>query len=201
VRAILPAFSDTWGLQKVVVAPSHVSSGGAAGFFAEANAFGSNQGIINHGRNVGLGEMHVFSTASVNQFSFRYHRIFNYITSQGTGTCEAAKIGIPGANIGCVNATVCASSSCGLTSTNNTGGGYWSLRDRGYSPFQSGTNSFTINDTFDMIRGKRDINVGGGIRINQMNVRAEGFQDGFWIVSGDWTGPSMADMVGLKLTF
>jgi hypothetical protein len=162
-----------------VVAPSHVSSGGAAGFFAGANAFGSNQGIINHGRNVALGETHVFSTASVNQFSFRYHRIFNYITSQGTGTCEAAKIGIPGANIGCVNGTACASSSCRLTSTNNTGGGYWSLGDRGYSPFQSGTNSFTINDTFDMIRGKRDINVGGGIRINQMNMRAEGFQDGF----------------------
>jgi hypothetical protein len=52
-----------------------------------------------------------------------------------------------------------------------------------------------------MIRGKHDIKVGGGIRINQMNVRAEGFQDGFWIVSGDWTGSSMADMVGLKLTF
>jgi hypothetical protein len=114
----------------------------------------------------------------VNQFSFRYHRIFNYITSQGTGTREAAKIGIPGANIGCVNGTACASSSCRLTSTNNTGGGYWSLGDRGYSPFQSGTNIFTINEMFD-IRGKRDINVGGGIRINQMNVRAEGFQDGF----------------------
>jgi hypothetical protein len=62
-------------------------------------------------------------------------------------------------------------------------------------PLQSGTNIFTINDTFDMIRGKHDI-MGGGIRINQMNVRAEGFQDGFWIVSGDWTGSSMADMVG-----
>ena len=73
----------------------------------------------------------------------------------------------------------CASSSCGLTSTNITGGGYWSQGDRGYSPFQSGTNIFTINDTFGMIRGKHDIKVGGGIRINQMNVRAEGFQDDF----------------------
>jgi Carboxypeptidase regulatory-like domain len=169
--------------------------GGAAGFFAEANAFGSNQGIINHARNVAIGETHVFSTASVNQFSFGYNRIFDYITSQGTGTCEATKIGIPGANIGCVNGTTCASSSCGLTSTNITGGGYWSLGDRGYSPFQGGTNIFTINDTFDMIRGKHDIKVGGGIRINQMNVRAEGFQDGFWIVSGAWTGSSMADML------
>jgi carboxypeptidase family protein len=169
--------------------------GGAAGFFAEANAFGSNQGIINHARNVAIGETHVFSTESVNQFSFGYNRIFDYITSQGTSTCEATKLGIPGANIGCVNGTTCAGSSCGLTSTQITGGGYWSLGDRGYSPFQGGTNIFTINDTFDMIRGKHDIKVGGGIRINQMNVRAEGFQDGFWVVSGAWTGSSMADML------
>ncbi len=176
--------------------------GGAAGFFAEQNAFGSNQGISNHGRNVAIGETHVFSTASVNQFSFGYNRIFNYITSQGTGTCESAKLGIPGANVGCVDGTTCSGSSCGLTSTNITGGGYWSLGDRGYSPFQGGTNIFTINDTFDMIRGKHDIKVGGGIRINQMNVRAEGFQDGFWIVGGAWTsggfslpGSSMADML------
>jgi hypothetical protein len=67
--------------------------------------------------------------------------------------------------------------------------------------WQRGTNIFTINDTFDMIRGKHDIKVGGGIRINQMNVRAEGLRDRFWIVSGDWTGSSMADMVGLRLTF
>jgi hypothetical protein len=176
--------------------------GGAAGFFAEANAFGSNQGIINHGRNVAVGETHVFSTASVNQLSFGYNRIFNYITSQGTGTCESAKLGIPGANVGCANGTTCTGSSCGLSSTQITGGGYWSLGDRGYSPFQGGTNIFTINDTFDMIRGKHDIKVGGGIRINQMNVRAEGFQDGFWVVGGAWTsggfslpGSSMADLL------
>jgi len=171
--------------------------GGAPGFFAEANAFGSNQGIANHGRNAAIGYTHVFSPTSVNQFAFGYNRIFNYITSQGTSSCESAIIGIPGANVGCggTDGTTCTGSSCGLTSTNVTGGGYWALGDRGYSPFQGGTNIFTINDTFDMIRGKHDIRVGGGIRINQMNVRAEGFQDGFWVVSGAWTGSSMADML------
>ena len=169
--------------------------GGATGFFAEANAFGSNQGIVNHARNVAIGETHIFSNTSVNQFSFGYNRIFNYITSQGTGSCESAKLGIPGANLGCGGGTTCAGSSCGLTSTNITGGGYWALGDRGYSPFQGGTNVFTINDTFDMIRGKHDIKVGMGVRINEMNVRAEGFQDGFWVVSGAWTGSSMADLL------
>ena len=179
--------------------------GGAAGFFAEQNAFGSNVGYINHARNVAIGETHVFSPTSVNQFSVGYNRIFDYITSQGTGSCEASKLGIPGADIGCGPGgigTTCKGSSCGLTSTNITGGGYWSLGDRGYSPFQGGTNIFTINDTFDMIRGKHDIRVGGGIRINEMNVRAEGFQDGFWVVGGAWTsdnfalpGNSMADVL------
>lgn len=169
--------------------------GGAAGFFAEANAFGSNQGITNHARNAAIGETHVFTATTVNQFNFGYNRIFNYITSQGTGTCASAMLGIPGANLGCSTSNTCSSSSCGLTSVNITGGGYWSLGDRGYSPFQGGTNIFTINDTFDMTRGKHDVRIGMGIRINQMNVRAEGFQDGFWITSGAWTGSSMADLL------
>ncbi len=40
-------------------------------------------------------------------------------------------------------------------------GGYWSLGDRGYSPFQGGTNVFSISDSFDMIRGNHDIKIGG----------------------------------------
>ena len=170
--------------------------GGATGFFAESNAFGSNQGIINHARNVAIGETHVFSPKSVNQFSFGYNRIFDYITSQGTDSCESSKLGIPGANLGCgggtPGATTCAGSSCGLTSTQVLQG-YWALGDRGYSPFQGGTNIFTINDTFDMIRGKHDIRVGGGIRINQMNVRAVGYQDGTWLISGAWTANTFPD--------
>jgi len=176
--------------------------GGAAGFFAEANAFGSNQGITNHARNAAIGETHVFTSTTVNQINFGYNRIFNYITSEGTGSCASAKLGIPGANLGCSTSNTCASSSCGLTSVNITGGGYWSLGDRGYSPFQGGTNIFTINDTFDMTRGKHDVRVGMGIRINQMNVRAQGFQDGFWVIGGAWTsdnfnfpGSSMADVL------
>ena len=76
--------------------------GGSPGF-AEANAFGSNQRIRNHARNVALGETHVFSANMVNQASFGYDRIFNYITSQGTGTCISSTIGggIPNANLGC----------------------------------------------------------------------------------------------------
>src|SRR5215470_1019121 len=74
--------------------------GGAPGF-ASQNAFGSNQGILNHARNVAIGQTHVISPVSVNQFYFGYNRIFDYITSFGTGTCASAKLGIVGANLGC----------------------------------------------------------------------------------------------------
>jgi hypothetical protein len=167
--------------------------GGAPGF-AEQGAFASNQGIVNHARNVSIGETHIFSSTDVNQFNLGYNRIFNYITSTGTGTCESTKLGIPGANLGCTGSgstQTCAGSSCGLTST-QLSGGYWSLGDRGYSPFQGGTNVFTISDSFDMIRGKHDIHIGAAIRNNQMNVRAVGFQDGYWVVSGAWTSNGFA---------
>ena len=159
--------------------------GGSPGF-AEANPFGSNQGILNHGRNVALSETHVFSPNTVNQVSGGYNRIFNYISSQGTGTCFSSVLGIPGANLG--------GESCGLTST-QVSGGYWSLGDRGFSPFQGGTNVFSVSDTLDMVRGKHDLRVGGAIRANQMNIKTEGFADGYWIYSGAWTNEPAADLL------
>ena len=58
--------------------------GGAPGF-AEQGAFASNQSIANHARNAAISETHVFSPTTVNQISFGFNRIFDYITSQGTG--------------------------------------------------------------------------------------------------------------------
>jgi hypothetical protein len=159
--------------------------GGSPGF-AEASPFASNQGIENHGRNVALSETHVFSPNTVNQVSGGYNRIFDYISSQGTGSCAAAAFGIPGANLGGI--------SCGLTSM-QMDGGYWSLGDRGFSPFQGGTNVFSVSDSLDMIRGSHDIKAGIGIRANQMNVRTNGFQDGYWIFTGLWGGEPMADFL------
>jgi hypothetical protein len=159
--------------------------GGSPGF-AEANPFASNQGILNHGRNVAASETHVFSGNTVNQFSAGYNRIFDYISSQGTGSCISQAFGIPGANLG--------GDSCGLTST-QLDGGYWSLGDRGYSPFQGGTNVFSVSDSLDMVRGGHDVKVGLGVRANQMNVKTQGFGDGYWIYSGAWAGEPMADLV------
>ena len=91
--------------------------------------------------------------------------------------------GIPGANLGCPSGgdtCVAGAYSCGLVSTLMLGG-YWSLGDRGYTPFQGGTNIFSFADSLDLVRGKHHIAVGIGIRANQMNVGAEAFQDGFWI--------------------
>ncbi len=174
--------------------------GGSPGF-AEANAFGSTQHITNHGRNLALSETHIFSSNNINQFTFGYNRIFNHIASFGDGTCEAANIGIMGANLnskcpnapaGVVNQSSKDCMSCGLSSTlmNN----YWALGDRGFAPFQGGTNVFQISDSFDMIRGKHDIKVGIGLRDQQLNVEASGFQDGFFINFG-LTGDATADLL------
>jgi hypothetical protein len=167
--------------------------GGAPGF-AEQGAFGSNQRIRNHGRNIAIGETHVFNASMVNQATFGYDRIFNYIFSQGTGTCASATIvpgGIPNANLGCAaGSTTCTNIySCGLTST-LVSGGYWALGDRPYSPFQGGTNIFSFRDSLDIIRAKHNLHVGIDIRRNQMNVGTEAFQDGFWLVGngGNFTG-------------
>jgi hypothetical protein len=174
--------------------------GGSPGF-AEANAFGSNQRIINHARNVAIGETHVFSPTMVNQASFGYNRIFDYITSQGTGTCASATIvpgGIPNANLGCPDRTCLPGAySCGLVST-IVAGGYWAIGDRGYSPFQGGTNIFSFRDSLDLSRHKHDFRVGIDFRANQMNVGTEAFQDGFWIIGngGNFTGLSSAKIGG-----
>lgn len=159
---------------------------GGAPDLAEANPFGSNESILNHARNVALGETHVFSPNTVNQINAGYNRIFDYIDSQGNYSCLSQQLGIPGANLGGI--------SCGLVST-QVEGGYWSLGDRGYSPFQGGTNVFSVSDDLDMVRGNHDIKVGGSIRANQMNVMASGFQDGYWILTGAWTGDAMGDFM------
>jgi hypothetical protein len=174
--------------------------GGTPGF-AEAGAFASTQNISNHGRNVAVSETHIFNSNNINQVNIGFNRIFNHILSFGNGTCEAANIGILGADLntkcansppGFVNQSTKDCMSCGLSSTlmNN----YFALGDRGFAPFQGGTNVFSYYDTFDMIRGKHDIRVGLGIRLNQMNVETNGFQDGFFINFG-LTGDATADLL------
>jgi hypothetical protein len=176
--------------------------GGAPGF-AEANAFASNQNISNHGRNVAVSETHVFSDRTINQFNAGFNRIFNHILSFGNGSCEAAKLGIqgadlnskcPGAPAGIVNQSTKDCMSCGLTSTQMFGG-YLSLGDRGFAPFQGGTNVFSVSDTIDMIRGKHNIRLGMGIRANQMNVETNAFQDGYFLMFGGYTGDATADLL------
>jgi hypothetical protein len=165
-----------------------LAPGGSPGL-AEASAFGSTERLINHARNIAIGETHVFSSRTINQATFGYDRIFDYILSLGSGTCASANIvpgGIPNANLGCSSGSpTCAPGaySCGLVST-IVSGGYWALGDRGYSPFQGGTNIFDYKDALELIRGNHDIRFGIDFRDNQMNVGAEAFQDGFWIIGG-----------------
>ncbi len=177
---------------------------GGSPTWAEQNPFGSNQLIANHGRNAVISETHIFSSNNINQVYAGYNRIFNQITSYGEfggQLCEADKLGIVGADLNskCPNASPGltqyskACLSCGLSSTQLSS--YWSLGDRGFAPFVGGTNVYTFSDTFDMIRGHHNIRTGIGIRINQMNVMTNGFQDGYFLIDGGATHDNAADLL------
>jgi hypothetical protein len=165
---------------------------GGAATLAESNAFGSNEDLINHARNIGLGWSHVFSPNMVNQATFGYDRIFDYIASLGNFTCESAILGIPNADLGCSSSGTPlpgGSFSQGLVSIEPTSG-YWSLGDRGFSPFQGGTNIFSFKDDLDIIRGRHEIHTGIDLRANQMNVGSEAFSSGFLLpgTTGNFSG-------------
>jgi hypothetical protein len=176
--------------------------GGSPGF-AQIGPFSSTQNITNHARNIVISETHIFNERNFNQFTFGFNRIFNHILSFGDRTCEAFKLGLLGANInpvcgdpnaaGVINQSTKDCLSCGLTSTYV--GQYWTLGDRGFAPFLGGTNIFTWADSFDMIRGKHEIRLGGQIRAQQMNVETNGFQDGFILNFGSLTGDGAADLL------
>jgi len=177
--------------------------GGSPGW-AETNAFGSNQFIDNHGRNVAVSETHVFSGNMINQFTAGFSRIFNHILSFRPGSCEAANIGILGGNLGagCDSITGYPASlnqsskdcvSCGMTSFLMST--YMSLGDRGFAPYQGGTNVYSVSDTLDVIRGKHNIRFGATFRANQMNVRNNAFQDGFAVEAGAATGDDVSDVL------
>jgi hypothetical protein len=177
---------------------------GGSPTWSEANAFGSNQYINNHGRNAVINETHVFSPNLINQAMVGYSRIFNHILSFGTGSCEAANIGIPGANLGakCDSVTGYPASlnqatkdceSCGMTSFQMSS--YFSVGDRGYAPYQGGTNVYSVSDTLDWIRGKHNIRFGATYRAEEMNVRNNAFQDGYVVEAGLGTGDDIADLL------
>jgi hypothetical protein len=192
---------------------------GGSPTYAEQNPFGSNQHIENHGRNVMISETHVFSPTTINQVSVGYNRIFNHINSFATGTCAAADIplpsvtgistgrtgiGIPGADLGSacdsitgynpsLNQSVKDCVSCGLTNFDMSS--YFSIGDRGYAPYQGGTNVYSASDTLHLIRGKHDIAVGMTFRANEMNVRNNAFQDGFIVDVGLGTGDNIGDLL------
>ncbi|MGA2978223.1 MAG: carboxypeptidase-like regulatory domain-containing protein [Terriglobales bacterium] len=180
---------------------------GGSPTWSEQSAFGSNQEIDNHGRNAAVSETHVFSPTTINQFNAGFNRIFNHILSFGEfggQPCKAAALGIPGADLGsaCDSLTGYPASlnqatndciSCGLTSFQMSS--YFSIGDRGYSPYQGGTNVYSVGDTIDLIRGKHDIRIGGVYRAEEMNIRNNAFQDGYVVNFGSVTHDNIADLL------
>ena len=103
----------------------------------------------------------MFGNNVINQFTAGYNRVFNYITSFGYGSNKSRELGIPGANLG----TDETSSLTRMTFQNFVG-----IGDRGFSPFQGGTNVFHYTDTLTMVKGSHALNIGGTVRAMQLNL-------------------------------
>lgn len=129
--------------------------------FGATGGFSSNQTFKTRARNVALSQTHIFKNNTINQFTAGYNRIFNYITSFGYLSNKSQELGIPGANLG----TDETSSLTRMTFTNFVG-----IGDRGFSPFQGGTNVFHYSDTVSMVKGAHALNIGGTARFMQLNL-------------------------------
>ena len=78
-----------------------------------------------------------------------------------TARTSHGQLGIPGANLG----TDETSSLTRMTFQNFVG-----IGDRGFSPFQGGTNVFHYTDTLTMVKGSHQLNMGGTVRAMQLNL-------------------------------
>jgi hypothetical protein len=152
---------------------------GLPGFGTQPGGWGSNQNLNDHGRNLALSETHSFSTSKINQVTVGYNRIFNHIRSYGDGTDWSTKLGIPNANLGTYF-------SSGLMST-VLSDGYWALGDRGFSPFQGGSQIYHFADDFEWIHGAHALSMGGSMRFMQMNIMGDAWPMGQMVFTDAWT--------------
>ncbi len=129
---------------------SLLSPGGAPGL-AESNAFGSNENLINHARNARhrLEPRVLVATRSTRPASGTTASSTTS-TSQGNFTCGSATCWAFPTPIWAAQPT--GSPTCRrlpiarVWSRPIVTGGYWALGDRGYSPFQGGTNIYSFKD-------------------------------------------------------
>ena len=129
--------------------------------FGAPGGFSSNQTFDTSAKNIAISQTHIFGNNLINQFTAGYNRVFNYITSFGYGSNKSRELGIPGANLGNPE----TSSLTRMSIQNFVGVG-----DRGFSPFQGGTNVFHYTNVLTMVKGSHAFNFGGSARMMQLNL-------------------------------
>lgn len=129
--------------------------------FAASGSFSSNQTFTTDARNLAVSHTHIFPANTVNQLTAGYNRVFNYITSFGYLSNKSQELGIPGANLG-------GNDTSSLTRMSFQNFAF--LGDRGFSPFQGGTNVYHLSDTLSVVRGSHTLNMGFTSRFMQLNL-------------------------------
>ncbi len=129
--------------------------------YGATGGFSSNQTFKTRAKNIAVSQTHIFGNNLINQFTAGYNRIFNYITSFGYLSNKSQELGIPGANLGGDE----TSSLTRMTFQNFVG-----IGDRGFSPFQGGTNVFHYSDTLTKVKGSHTLNGGLSARFMQLNL-------------------------------
>jgi Carboxypeptidase regulatory-like domain len=112
--------------------------------------------------NLVLSETHIFNSNTLSVLTAGYNRDYNRFSTFGLGSNEAAKLGIPGANLGPIETS--QMSSVGLN------GGFDALGTRPYSPYQGGTNVFDYAGTLSHIHGAQTFTAGFEYRAMLMNT-------------------------------
>ena len=129
--------------------------GGSPGL-AEQNAFASTQDITTTDEMWPCLKLICSLRSQINQLNVGFNRIFNHIVSFGNGSCIAAQSAFRGRILEakCNRITGYPTSlnqsnkdciGCGMSSTQMSG--YFSLGDRGFAPFQGGTNVYSVSET------------------------------------------------------
>jgi outer membrane receptor protein involved in Fe transport len=113
-------------------------------------------------RSLAIGETHVLSPFSVNEFRFGYNRINSHRFQQNADTDVASQLGFPGVPFSPDNG--------GLPSISFSDGSSIPIGSSGFLPSIEKQNSFVFTNNFNKAIGAHTVRFGGEVRLEQFTI-------------------------------